>query len=87
MILTYVEKKLRSILDWLSPLDLSEHQNDFYEIRREPGTSEWIEHEESFIEWRDRSVPYANDDKRTLWCYGPPGSGKTIAWYYTSLHA
>lgn len=78
---TYAEKNLKSILDWLSPLDFSEYQNDFYEVRREPRTSEWIEREKSFVEWRDRDVPYAKDYKRTLWCYGPPGSGKTITWY------
>jgi hypothetical protein len=79
--LNSTEARLRSILEWLSPLDFSERQHDFYDTRREPGTSEWIENEENFIGWRDHVVPYANDYKRTLWSHGHPGSGKTIAWY------
>jgi len=73
------EARIISILEWLSPLDFSGRQHDFYDTRREPGTSEWIEREESFIQWRDHAVPYSNDFKRTLWCRGNPGSGKTIA--------
>jgi hypothetical protein len=79
--LILTESRLKSILEWLSPLDFSERQHDFYDTRREPGTSEWIESEKSFLEWRDYKVLYSNDYERTLWCHGYPGSGKTIAWY------
>jgi Cdc6-like AAA superfamily ATPase len=59
------------ILDWLTSIDYSSHQSDFIG-RRQEGTGEWLLQSNEFKDW-------INQNKRTLFCPGIPGVGKTIA--------
>jgi hypothetical protein len=56
------DEESRRIVEWLSPLDFSADQIDYYNIR-EKGTGEWILDTDEFKEW-------INGSKRTLWCHG-----------------
>ena len=60
----------REILEWLSPLDYSTQQNDYF-ARRQDGTGAWLLESPEFKTWVDGS-------KQTLFCPGIPGAGKTI---------
>lgn len=64
------EHILQSILHWLTPIDYTSEQSDFIK-RRQEGTGQWLLDCAEFQEWRDT-------DKRTLFCPGIPGAGKTI---------
>jgi hypothetical protein len=81
--LTYKEVKdwrsedlARKILEWLSPLDFNAKQHDMLS-RRHPGTVQWILDSPVFKEWLDSDIDIPQ--RRTLWCAGPPGAGKTVA--------
>jgi hypothetical protein len=58
------------ILDWLTAIDYAPQQNDFIN-RRQEGTGQWLLDSTEFLIW-------LNTDKRTLFCPGIPGAGKTI---------
>jgi hypothetical protein len=58
------------LLDWLSPIDYAELQNDTFR-KRQKGTGEWFLKSTPFIEWLEGK-------KKTLFCPGIPGTGKTI---------
>jgi NACHT domain len=58
------------ILEWLTPVDYSAQQSDFIR-RRQEGTGEWLLKSNEFQEWVKQS-------KKTLFCPGIPGAGKTI---------
>lgn len=60
----------REILDWLSPIDYSPLQSDFFN-RHQEGTGQWLLNSEEFQTWVDTA-------KQTLFCPGIPGAGKTI---------
>lgn len=64
------------IIKWLSPSDI--YEPDFFEAdfekanrKRHPGTCEWINKKQLFMDWE-------RIDKGTLVIYGIPGAGKTI---------
>ncbi|KAI9832809.1 MAG: hypothetical protein M1819_004029 [Sarea resinae] len=59
-----------TILDWLTPIDYMPQQNDFIS-RRQEGTGQWLLDSAEYQEWLKSS-------KRTLFCPGIPGAGKTI---------
>ncbi|CAI4219714.1 unnamed protein product [Parascedosporium putredinis] len=63
-------RERQHILDWLTPVDYTTQHNDFIG-RREDGTGEWLLESEEFTEW-------LNAEKKTLFCPGIPGAGKTI---------
>ncbi|KAL4903023.1 hypothetical protein BDW74DRAFT_180313 [Aspergillus multicolor] len=58
------------ILDWLSPVNYAEQQNDFLNQHQE-GSGQWFLGASQFREWAEK-------DKETLFCPGIPGAGKTI---------
>jgi hypothetical protein len=75
------KKVIRSkLLEWLSPLDFYNLQEELYHGRRTKGSSTWILGEKTFRMWRDSRAPMHS----SLWCFGDPGSGKTIIRYAES---
>lgn len=64
------DKLRRVILEWLTPVDYASQQNDFLG-RRQEGTGQWLLNSDQFQH-------LVNQDKRTLFCPGLPGAGKTI---------
>ncbi|KAK2808205.1 hypothetical protein FQN50_004946 [Emmonsiellopsis sp. PD_5] len=61
---------LQEILEWLTDLEYSDKQNDFYS-RRQEGTGQWLLDAPEFCTWLSKS-------NQTLLCPGIPGAGKTI---------
>jgi Cdc6-like AAA superfamily ATPase len=59
-----------AILDWFTPIDYASQQNDFIS-RRQPGTGQWLLDSAEFQKWLWTG-------KKTLFCPGIPGAGKTI---------
>lgn len=66
------DQKRQEILNWLSPVDdlHSQQQFDFLR-RRQDGTGLWFLQSNQFQEW-------LHGEKKTLFCPGIPGAGKTI---------
>ena len=60
----------QAILDWLTPVDYFPQQNDFFK-KRQAGTGQWLLDSEEFKDW-------TKTNKRTLFCPGIPGAGKTV---------
>lgn len=60
--------RFKDIVDWLSPLNFRQKQEN---ITGTPGTGEWFFREEEFQHWESGPDPW-------LWCYGIPGAGKTV---------
>ncbi|RYP28170.1 hypothetical protein DL767_007318 [Monosporascus sp. MG133] len=60
----------RAVLDWLTPIDYAAQQSDFI-TRRQAGTGQWLLDSPEFRAWLQAG-------KRTLFCPGIPGAGKTI---------
>ncbi|KAI9766598.1 MAG: hypothetical protein M1840_006409 [Geoglossum simile] len=58
------------ILEWISLTDFPAQQSDFI-ARRQEGTGLWFLDSTEFTEWVNRS-------KKTLFCPGIPGAGKTM---------
>jgi hypothetical protein len=56
------DKESQEILDWLSPLNFWNKQNDTIQ-KREPGTGEWLLNDPLFLKWLDGT-------NRILWCQG-----------------
>jgi Cdc6-like AAA superfamily ATPase len=59
-----------TILKWLTPIDYAPLQTD-YIGRQQPGTGQWLLDSAEFQTW-------LNTGKKTLFCPGIPGAGKTI---------
>jgi NACHT domain len=60
----------QTVLNWLTPIDYAPQQNDFIS-RRQAGTGQWLLDSAEFQEW-------LKIEKKTLFCPGIPGAGKTI---------
>lgn len=60
----------QTILGWITPIDYVSQQNDFV-ARRQVGTGRWLLESAEYNTWVDM-------EKRTLFCPGIPGAGKTI---------
>jgi hypothetical protein len=60
----------KKLLDWLSPTNYVELQCDTFH-KRQKGTGEWFLKSPPFIEW-------VEGKKKTLFCPGIPGAGKTM---------
>jgi len=59
-----------TILDWLSPMDVSAKHHDVSSLRH-PGTGDWLIKSDQFKAWQ-------HGTGQTLWCLGIPGVGKTV---------
>jgi nucleoside phosphorylase len=64
------DQKRQEILNWLTPVNCAMQQSDFLN-RRQKGTGQWLLDTEQFQQW-------VRNEKRTLFCSGIPGAGKTI---------
>lgn len=64
---TISESAFREIIDWVSPLNFREKQDN---ITPTPGTGGWFFNSEEFKAWE-------SGEDRWLWCYGTPGAGKS----------
>lgn len=60
----------QTILDWITSVDYASQQSDFIS-RRQAGTGQWLLNSAEFTTWIET-------DKRTLFCPGIPGAGKTM---------
>ncbi|KAH0564763.1 hypothetical protein GP486_001846 [Trichoglossum hirsutum] len=60
----------RAILEWLSTYRYGRKQAEILE-RRYVGTGQWLLDAPQYSEW-------LNGDQSVLWCYGHPGTGKTV---------
>ncbi|KAI9694151.1 MAG: hypothetical protein M1822_003422 [Bathelium mastoideum] len=65
-----IDQETQAILDWLTPVDYLPQQNAFMK-QRQAGTGQWLLDSVEFKSWIETS-------KRTLFCSGIPGAGKTI---------
>ena len=63
-----VEQRLQDIIEWLSPLHFRTKQKI---MRGVPNTGRWFFQRAEFTDWTSGREPI-------LWCYGIPGSGKTV---------
>jgi Cdc6-like AAA superfamily ATPase len=64
------DKDRRDIANWLTLVDYDPQQSD-YISRRQEGTGQWLLNSDEFQEW-------LNSSRRTLFCPGIPGAGKTV---------
>ncbi|KAK3314375.1 hypothetical protein B0H66DRAFT_463101, partial [Apodospora peruviana] len=64
------KEEQKRILEWLTPIDYASQQIDFIR-RRQSGTGQWLLQSPEFQDW-------LRGDRKTLFCPGIPGSGKTI---------
>lgn len=60
----------QKFLNWLTSVDYSSQQSDYLK-RRQSGTGQWLLESRNFQNW-------LNSGKKTLFCPGIPGAGKTI---------
>ncbi|KAH8592112.1 hypothetical protein B0O99DRAFT_717254 [Bisporella sp. PMI_857] len=58
------------IIEWLTTVDYANHQSDLIRARQE-GTGEWLLQSGEFRTW-------LKQEKKTLFCPGIPGAGKTV---------
>jgi Cdc6-like AAA superfamily ATPase len=65
-----LNEERRALLDWLTKVDYAPQQNDYLR-RQQPGTSQWLLKSPEFQTW-------LQGEKKTLFCPGIPGAGKTI---------
>ncbi|KAF5487702.1 Vegetative incompatibility protein HET-E-1 [Colletotrichum siamense] len=66
----HLEEKKRKILDWITSIDFAAQQIDNLE-RRQEGTGQWLLEAPEFQAW-------IKEDRKTLFCPGMPGAGKTM---------
>nr|XP_036582598.1 ankyrin repeat protein [Colletotrichum truncatum]KAF6791303.1 ankyrin repeat protein [Colletotrichum truncatum] len=66
----HLDERKREILDWITPLDFASQQTDNLE-RRQEGTGQWLLDSPEFRTW-------VQEDRKTLFCPGMPGAGKTM---------
>jgi hypothetical protein len=64
------DRQRQIILDWITPIDYTPQHHDFI-ARRQEGTGQWLLDSAKFKAW-------VETDKKTLFCPGIPGAGKTI---------
>ncbi|KAJ0378089.1 hypothetical protein COL26b_003749 [Colletotrichum chrysophilum] len=66
----HLDEKKKKILDWITPIDFAAQQIDNLE-RRQEGTGQWLIDSPEFQTWIE-------EDRKTLFCPGMPGAGKTM---------
>ncbi|KAJ7117088.1 hypothetical protein C8R44DRAFT_674381 [Mycena epipterygia] len=64
------DAKRDKILEWMSPLNSFQRQADVFS-KWQPGTGGWLLASPEFRDWELAS-------RKTLWCRGMPGAGKTV---------
>ena len=75
------DDRMFELLKILTPLEpLKRHQD--VKLPRAKNTGTWLISLESFCEWRD-----SNSAEKVFCCYGIPGAGKTMIWYYALFHS
>ncbi|KAL8727660.1 MAG: hypothetical protein Q9166_005896 [cf. Caloplaca sp. 2 TL-2023] len=60
----------RRIISWLCPLEFRQKQENVFSDAHQ-GTGQWFLESKGFTGW-------LNGSPKNLWCYGAPGSGKTV---------
>ncbi|KAF3481285.1 uncharacterized protein GIQ15_04044 [Arthroderma uncinatum] len=65
-----ITEELKSMLEWLCPVDYISQQNDAIS-RRQGKSGQWLLDSTEFLTW-------LNQKQRALFCYGMPGAGKTM---------
>ncbi|KAF3809380.1 hypothetical protein GCG54_00011579 [Colletotrichum gloeosporioides] len=65
-----LDEKKKGILDWITPIDFAAQQIDNLE-RRQEGTGQWLLESPEYQTW-------VEEDRKTLFCPGMPGAGKTM---------
>lgn len=65
------DRERQAIADWLTPVNYAPHHNDLIS-RRQNGTGKWLLKSEALQKWLN------DQSKRTLFCPGIPGAGKTM---------
>ena len=58
-------------MHWIANIDYEE-DHERISSKRHPGTGDWMIQKEEFQAW------FKNPSSQLLWCYGKPGSGKTV---------
>ena len=77
-----MDDRMQRLVELLSPLQsLKRHQD--VRSKRLDGTGDWLLQHDRFCLWRDSASNVGSNS--TLFCYGMPGSGKTILRYLTYL--
>ncbi|KAF4880492.1 Vegetative incompatibility protein HET-E-1 [Colletotrichum siamense] len=66
----HLDEKKQKIVDWITPIDFAAQQIDNLE-RRQEGTGQWLLESQAFQTWIE-------EDRKTLFCPGMPGAGKTM---------
>ena len=69
---TQQNTQVEAVLDWLSPLNMYQRQQDTLS-RRHGETGSWLLSAPAFRRWVN-----SEGSDRTLWCPGDPGTGKTV---------
>jgi Cdc6-like AAA superfamily ATPase len=64
------DREQQAIIDWLTPIDYTAQQNDFFK-QRQAGTGQWLLDSAEFKCWVETK-------SQTLFCPGIPGAGKTV---------
>jgi Cdc6-like AAA superfamily ATPase len=64
------DQEQQAIFKWLTPVDYTSQQNDFLQ-KHQAGTGQWLLNSTQFKSWVETK-------KKTLFCPGIPGAGKTI---------
>ncbi|KAJ5010115.1 Vegetative incompatibility protein HET-E-1 [Colletotrichum sp. SAR 10_99] len=67
----HLDEKKQKVLDWITPIDFAAQQNDNLD-RRQKGTGQWLLESPDFQTWIE-------EDRKTLFCPGMPGAGKTCS--------
>ena len=76
---TFADSNTRELLKLLTPLEpLKRHQD--VKAPRTKNAGAWFLELDSFCEWRDSNA--TKEGGYVLCCYGIPGAGKTVIWYY-----
>ncbi|KAK0729574.1 hypothetical protein B0H67DRAFT_559126 [Lasiosphaeris hirsuta] len=64
----------QKILDWISPAGHGQRHHAIQALRLE-GTGDWLIRQPGFLKW---SCGDETGSPNVLWCYGGPGTGKTV---------
>ena len=81
ILLTSSDDKIFELLTMLTPLEpLKRHQD--VKLPRTKNTGIWLLELESFCRWRGSTAIGEIENGRVFCCYGIPGAGKTVLWYF-----
>ena len=69
----------KDFMHWISLIDF-EDDHERISAKKHPGTGDWLIARDDFQAWLQ------SDSSRLLWCYGKPGSGKSVLASYVLEH-